>query len=135
MNAPKAHTLSSKEKLRSKKDFEKLYSSGKTITTGSKKLKAVFVSERSAQGGVKVASVVPKKLGKAVWRNRIKRLIKESYRLNKHILVEKYKKSNEFLKIIISAYSINEINYKKIKLSDIMPEVVELMRKVAGKEK
>jgi ribonuclease P protein component len=130
MKARKKHSLSSKEKIKSKKDFERLYSAGKIILTGNQKLKAIYISEPYPEDKIKIAAVVSKKLGKAVWRNRVKRLIKESYRLNKLILFEKFRGSSMLLKVIISAHLINERNYKSIKLEDIMPEVIELMKKI-----
>lgn len=130
MHSRKKYGLSAKEKIKNKKDFEKLYSSGKTILTENQKLKAIYIIEANAEPKVKFAAVVSKKLGKAVWRNRVKRLIRESYRLNKHPLVEKIENNRILLKLIISAKQINEKNNIKVNLEDIMPEVVEVLRKI-----
>jgi ribonuclease P protein component len=126
----KPQGISSEERIKSKKEFDELYSNGKIILSQTGKLKAIFISGSDVEEGVKMAAVVAKKLGKAVWRNRVRRLIKESYRLNKHILLKKYNGSGKNLKIIFSANSLKEINHKSITLNDVMPEVVELMQKV-----
>ncbi len=75
-----------KEKLKSKKLFEQLFQEGKSITKFPLKLiylKAPLSENVKIQTGV----AVPKKNFKsAVKRNRIKRLLRESYRLNKDIV-------------------------------------------------
>lgn len=72
-----------KEKLKSKILFEKLFSEGKSVSSYPIKLlylKAILPLDVSIQAGV----TIPKKNFKsAVKRNRIKRLLRESYRLNK----------------------------------------------------
>jgi len=79
------------------------------------------------------AVAVGKKLGNAVWRNRVKRLAREAYRLNKIGLVEKYKTKNALLEIIFSPQSLNQIKNKRIGLSDIEPPVKEIIAKLIEK--
>ena len=67
------------------------------------------------KNGVMFAVAVGKKLGNAVWRNRVKRLAREAYRLNKIGLVEKYKTKNALLEIIFSPQSLNQIKNKRIR--------------------
>jgi ribonuclease P protein component len=94
-------------------------------------MKAVYIVEKEDKNkGVRIAVAVSKKLGIAVWRNRIKRLVKESYRLNKEVLLEICSKKNILLKIVFSPNSLNEKNNKNIVLIDIMPSVVDLMIKL-----
>ncbi len=80
------YTFSKKEKLKSKKLFEKLFAEGKSISNYPIKLlflKSELPKSVKFQAGV----VVPKKKFKsAVKRNRIKRLLREAYRLNKHFV-------------------------------------------------
>lgn len=74
------------EKLKSKKLIEKLFTEGKGITYFP--LKLIYV-QHSTETDVlfKTGVTVPKrKFKKAVHRNRIKRLLREAYRLNKHII-------------------------------------------------
>ena len=55
--------------------------------------------------------------------------MRESYRLNKHILTENIKEGT--LLISFSPNKVNSENYKKIFLNDVQPEIVYLMQKIA----
>ena len=75
-----------KEKLKSKKLIEKLFKEGKTLTSFPYKLIYLKV-EVPVDAKLITGVAVPKKNFKsAVKRNRIKRLLRESYRLNKHLV-------------------------------------------------
>ena len=87
--------LSAFERIKSRKDFEKTFTWGETTYSSDNKIRATYrVSTFPNQNGVMFAVAVGKKLGNAVWRNRVKRLAREAYRLNKIGLVEKYKTKN-----------------------------------------
>ncbi|MFK5972928.1 MAG: ribonuclease P protein component [Flavobacteriaceae bacterium] len=76
-----------KEKLKSKKLFEKLFAEGKSISNYPVKL-LYLKSELPTSVKFQVGVAVPKKNFKsAVDRNRIKRLLREAYRLNKHLVL------------------------------------------------
>ena len=122
--------LSKKERIKAKKDFAIVYSSGKTITSCSQKLKAIFFVQPTSESGIKAAFVVYKKAGSAVWRNRIKRLLRESYRLNKNILSDIVQKNESSLLLVLAAKSINQKTNKKINLNDILPDVVDLLEQI-----
>ena len=123
--------LSADERLKKRKDFELLYSAGKLIYSNDKKLKAVFFAEEnSVEAGVKIAAAISSKAGNAVWRNRFKRLIKESYRLNKIELSGKCAEKEILLKIVFSSGSLNQKRAKKLFLKDVMPGVVDLINNI-----
>lgn len=127
----KRYGLSADEKIKSRKDFELLYSTGKSIYSSDKKLKAVYlISAETDNSGVKIAPAVSKKAGKAVWRNRIKRLLREAYRLNKEILTGISIQKNILIKIILSPNFLNEKVSKNVKLAQIEPGVVEILVKI-----
>lgn len=77
-------TFAKKEKLKSKKLIEKLFAEGKSISNYPIKL-IYLPSDLPEDIKIQAGVAVPKKNFKsAVKRNRIKRLLRETYRLNKH---------------------------------------------------
>lgn len=123
--------LSKKERIKSKKEFGLVYSKGKTIYSVNGELKATYFIENNTEiQGVKCAFAVHKKSGKAVWRNRVKRLLRESYRLNKHTIVQKCIDRNCLMLLILSLNSINQKKKKKIYLKDILPSALDLLNQV-----
>jgi len=128
--------LSKQERIKKRKDFEAVYTSGSTLISKSKKFKATFlILNKDEKINIKVAFAVSKKAGNAVWRNRVKRLMREAYRLNKSFLVEKINKFNLFVLIIFSPYKLNKKTYGKLFLKDVRDDIVELMKGVEKKIK
>lgn len=84
------NTFRKAEKLCSQIQIDKLFSEGKSFTSGNFRL-IYLESEASEYAPVQVLIAVPKKQQRfAVHRNRMKRLMRESYRLSKHRLLDKY---------------------------------------------
>ena len=78
-------SYSNREKLKSKKLIEQLFSEGKSVSAFP--LRLMFI-ETSFDEDVRLkvgVSVSKKKFKKAVDRNKIKRLLREVYRLNKNV--------------------------------------------------
>jgi ribonuclease P protein component len=105
-----------------------VFNSGKRIYTNSRKLKAIFCFGEVDSGTVKVVFAVHKKAGNAVWRNRVRRLLKESYRQNKNILLDVINERTVLL--MLSPNSINKKKYPKITLMDVQEEIAELLNKI-----
>jgi len=79
----KIYKLSKKDKLKSRKTIEQLFKNGKTVSVFPLKLIYIKTTPKD-NAAMKAAFSVSKKLHKsAVARNRIKRLLRESYRLQK----------------------------------------------------
>ena len=81
-----SYTFPKKEKLKSRKCIDQLFAEGKSITSFPIKLiflKTSLPENVKIQAGVTVSK---KKFKRAVDRNRIKRLLREAYRLNKHLV-------------------------------------------------
>jgi len=116
------------ERIKEKKHFKKIYESGKVYFSKDKKVKAVylFVDDIDVKYPL-VAVAVSKKAGNAFWRNRVKRLLREAYRLNKlpisAFCVEKKKQAY----IILSPFHINQKENKTIKLFELLPGVQEIV--------
>lgn len=85
MDAPtpiRDSTFGKKEKLKSKKLIGQLFSEGSSLSVFP--LKLIYFRKENQDVPIKTAVSVPKKNFKqAVHRNKIKRLVRESYRLNK----------------------------------------------------
>ncbi|RMD50352.1 MAG: ribonuclease P protein component [Ignavibacteria bacterium] len=123
--------LSKKERIKKKKDFEIVYSTGSTLYSESKKFKVVFLLRKNTeQPEIKVAFGVFKKAGKAVWRNRVKRLMRESFRMNKLFLYSLCKEKNCSLLLVFSPNNLNQKKNRVIRLDEVQPEIVELIRKI-----
>lgn len=85
---PEKHTFQKKERLCSKKRIEALFAGGSRSITAYP-LRVVFApNNREGENVQLLISVSKRRFKHAVDRNRIKRLIREAYRLNKHILLD-----------------------------------------------
>jgi ribonuclease P protein component len=121
--------LSASERIKSKKDFEKIFTEGRTALSADFRLKAFYIMEPDA-AGVQFAAAVSKKSGNAVWRNRLKRLLRAAYRHNKGILTDFALDKKVLLKIVFSAFRINQRNSRTIGYDDIAPAVIDIMKKI-----
>ena len=119
------------EKLKSKSDFEKIYKYGRVILSTDKRIKALFIfNDRKHK--IEVGLVIPSKKGNSVWRNRVKRILKESLKLNSALFYELVEKKNTGIKIVFSPYSLNQKNSKKNFLNDLNPSVLDVIKKLTG---
>ena len=107
------NTLGKQERLKSKKLIEKLYAEGDSVKTFPLRLMYVqtaHTSEFPCQVGVSVAK---RNYKLAVDRNRLKRLMRETYRLQKQIV---YKNLDEPYVFMISYIGREEIKYEDLYL-------------------
>jgi ribonuclease P protein component len=90
VNTVARNTFRKPEKICTQIQIDFLFKDGKSLKSGVFRL--IFVeTEKSDKSPVQVLIAVPKKkLRHAVDRNRMKRLIREAYRLNKHKINEMY---------------------------------------------
>ena len=126
----KNFSLTRNERVKKKRDFEKVYNAANVLFSSDRLIKVHFICSENNVAVIKIAAAVSKKAGKAVWRNRVKRLIKESYRLNKKSLLEKVLLKKIQLLLVFSPNRLSEASNKKIYLHDVSPGVVELMNKI-----
>ena len=107
------NTLGKQERLKSKKLIEKLYAEGDSVKTFPLRLMYVqtaHTSEFPCQVGVSVAK---RNYKLAVDRNRLKRLMRETYRLQKQIVYNNLDKPYVFM---ISYIGREEIKYEDLYL-------------------
>lgn len=130
----KRFTLSKDERLRFKKDFQKVYTEGKQLSSSNNKLRVNYYFESSVNVvGIKAAFVVSKKAGNSVWRNKVKRLLRVAYRTNK-LELKKYCLENKILLyLIFSPKTLNQQQNKKICLDFIISDFVDLLKKTKAK--
>jgi ribonuclease P protein component len=79
-------TLSKSHILRGRRNFEELFSSSSLLT--SKEVNLRYRTYPDADKNVLVGFIAPKKIGNAVKRISAKRMLREAYRLNQHIITE-----------------------------------------------
>ncbi len=84
-----SHKFSSSFRIKSKREFESVFRSGKRVKVGLLTL-LWLESELGSPGEIRVAFVVPKRrVRKAVYRNRIRRLLREMWRRwNKCMIIQ-----------------------------------------------
>ncbi|NNE77939.1 MAG: ribonuclease P protein component [Pricia sp.] len=121
------HTFPKREKLKSKKLIDTLFEEGKAITIYPIKL-IYLKTELPEKVAIQAAVAVPKKNFKsAVRRNRIKRLLRESYRLNKGLVFNNSEGTFAFLFLYLGK--------KMPTFGEIVPKMVEILDKFLKKEK
>ena len=106
------------EKLKSKTTIDLLFTEGKSVSKYPLRLVYVENSELNAELIKMGVSVSKKYFKKAVDRNYFKRVLRETYRLNKHLLIDKLEKPHAFMFFYQSKerLSYQEIEEKTIQL-------------------
>jgi len=119
------------DRLINDSDFELVYKMGRVVISGNKKIKAKYLFEsKDRNNTVKIGLSVASKKGNAVWRNRIKRILRESVRIERETLRNIIEQINTDLLIVFSPYSINQTNSKKIFLKEIKPAVLDILKRI-----
>lgn len=96
--------MDDKQRLKSNREFRNVYDTGKSFA--NKYLVVFFVKNNLDNNRVGVATT--KKIGNSVVRNKIRRRIKESYRLN----INKVKQGYDI--VFLSRVNAKNANYKEI---------------------
>ena len=123
-------TFSKSERISSRREIDLLFEQGHSFLVYP--LRIVFLSIPKTDDSVPVSvliSVPKRKLKRAVHRNRIKRLIRETYRLNKQDLLQKTFDSGRLL-IAFVYLSGKIVSYREI--DEVMKKALHgLMEKQA----
>jgi ribonuclease P protein component len=111
-------TYPKKEKLKSKTTIDLLFSEGNSISKFPLRLVYVENKEPNTEQIKMGVSVSKKYFKKAVDRNYLKRVLRETYRLNKHILIDNLEKPYAFMFFYQTKerLSYSEIEEKTIQL-------------------
>ncbi len=105
------------EKLKSRTQIEKLFTEGKSVSKYP--LRLVYLKHENSEIPFQISVSVSKKhFKKAVDRNYFKRVLRETYRLNQHLLKDNLNESYSFMLLYQSKdrLSFEEINQKTIEL-------------------
>jgi ribonuclease P protein component len=124
--------LKEKEKLfgmlRCVKEFEMVFKKGRLVRSEKSKVRAYFlILNESNSKALKVAVSVSAKMGNSVYRNRFKRVVKESLRHEKIILKDLVENLKTELLIVFSPHKINQKNQKRIFLNEIRADVIDIL--------
>lgn len=123
--------MSKRERLSSRKQIEMLFGSG-SQSMAAYPLRVVFLNKERAQGEspVQILVSVPKRHFKhAVDRNRVKRQVREAYRLNKQVVYDALEPTQQLHMAFV--WLADDHHPSK----EVERRVVNLMRRVAEKVK
>jgi len=110
----KDERLRKEERLRRKRDFQSIARDGTRRNTKN----FLIIMRRNDLGFSRVGAVASKKMGKAVERNRVKRLIREFFRRNK----DKLPPSTDYL--IVGKKGAQSLNYVQV-VEELRPLLVQ----------
>lgn len=124
----KQFTLGKEERLKSQKQTELVFSEGKKFTLAPFRVYYLSIKDQInvLQFGVGVST---KNFKKSVDRNRVKRLAREAYRLQKKILEKKLIEANSYLTVFF-IYTGKELpEYKDIndKIGKVLNKLCEIV--------
>jgi ribonuclease P protein component len=119
-------TLGKKERLKSRKAIETLFSRGKTIKLLPYRVLFLF-AEKGLQFGVGVSA---KSFKKAPDRNRIKRLTREAWRLQKIPLQELLQSQNKGMNIFLMYASQEPASYPTVR--DAVQKILTKLMKITN---
>ena len=115
------------EKLKSKTTIDLLFSDGNSVSKFPLRLVYVENKEENAELMKMGVSVSKKYFKKAVDRNYYKRVLRETYRLNKHLLIDNLEKPYAFMFFYQTneRLSYQEIEEKTIQLFQKFTEIIK----------
>lgn len=114
------------ERLCGVKSIERLHTQGKAFIAYPFRVVFLLVEDESETVPVRtMVSISKKKLKKAVDRNRVKRLMREAYRLNKSELIE-FAETNKLKVHLAFQYIANEI----MSFAEINPKMQKALEKL-----
>lgn len=108
-------TFKRAERLKSRKVIEQLFKQGQSFAQYPLRLVWMVMEERQSEFPAQFALTVPKKkFKKAVQRNRIRRLIREAYRLNKQKLYNALRSNEQQVALLIIYTGQEALSFREI---------------------
>lgn len=141
--ATSEYSLPQAERINSKKQIDRLFRGGGSRAMSAAPLRVVYMSDERGEGArgpmAQMLVSVPKRYFKrAVKRNRIKRQVREAYRLNKHLLtdiLDEWGNTTVSMCFIWSADSILATSEVEERMRNLLVRVGERLQKAkAGHE-
>ena len=130
----KTFSYNKHEKLKSRKLIEQLFAKGKAINAHPLRL-IYFIPEEKMDNQLKIGvTVSSRNFKKAVHRNRIKRLMREAYRLNKAELVDHIEGSQKQIAafIIYTDKSLPEFDLIQQKMKVLLNKLIKATSEAAA---
>jgi len=118
------------ERLKGRSEISNVFKKGRTIISTDKKLRANLLSSKHPANKIKVAIAISSKAGNSVWRNRLKRIVRESIRQEMVFLKKQTYNNRQELSLIFSPHRLSQGNDKKLFLRDIKPAVIDILDKI-----
>jgi len=112
---PKRFGLPARERLKSRKQIDALFSSGRRFTQFPLRVTYRLLPATDSAGAQVGVTVSKKNFGKASDRNRIKRRLREAYRLQKEELVQILKEKNIQAAIFLMYTDSNMASFDVVK--------------------
>ena len=117
-------TFRKAERLCSKKRIDGLFSGGRSLSAYP--LRAIYVRQTEGNAPVEVLVSVPKRHFKhAVDRNRLKRLVREAYRLNKQTLLEHLDEEHLSLAFVWTSNELADYKTVESKIRNLLQRISE----------
>lgn len=120
-------TFPASERIKSKKLLDKVYQEGELIKHYPYRLK-YLITTPDVDSNVQIVVSVPKRNVKlAVRRNRLKRQIKEAYRLNKKDLLSQFEEKEQGLALFLIYTGKEDQNFQLLekKLKELLKKLQE----------
>ncbi len=131
----KQRSLTRNERITGKKDFSLIFERGIPVSVSNGCMRALFLADTKGEGtgGIRIAAAISKRAGNAVWRNRLRRLIKEAYRNNKQELLAMCVSKGVALTVVFLPVGFQKKTHPRLFLKNILPLVCEILAKLPEK--
>lgn len=120
------------ETIKKENDFKTVFRYGKTIKSKNGFVKATYLFVDHGENKiVKSAISISSSFGNSVWRNRFKRLVRESIRLEGNVLDEIITRNNSCLLIVYSPNRISQKNKRNLFFKEIHQDVHNILKSIS----